>query len=350
MSLHLPERALADLLADILAAAGASAGHARTVADNLARAEVLGHGSHGARLVNVYVDRLRAGAVDGAAEPVILRADGPILRIDGRRTFGQVVGAFSAEAGIAAAKRHGIAAVMVENSGHLGRNGAWPEMAAEAGIASLHFANSSNALAVVPFGGIEPLLGTNPAAFGIPAPDGRHVILDFASSELSMNTVKRLAETGGLLPAGSAVRRDGTPTQAPADVIDGLAALTAFGGFKGYGLAVLVEIFAGVIAGGEAQGTEAVPVNNMFSIYADIARLTDGERYGARLEAFLERLRTGTPRPGAGAIPVPGDRARGFRERHDAHGIPIDPALRGILLGAAERAGVSAAARAGWGM
>src|SRR5690606_223531 len=105
------------------------------------------------------------------ARPAIVEDRGAILRIDGRRGFGAVAGGFAAREGAARARRHGICAVALTGAGHLGRNGLWPEIAAAAGVVSLHIVNAPGApSSIVPPGTAMPRLTSNPVAFGAPRP------------------------------------------------------------------------------------------------------------------------------------------------------------------------------------
>src|SRR3546814_4852275 len=110
-------------------------------------------------------------------------------------------------------------------------------------------------------------------------------------------------------------------------------------------MAVFAEIFAGIIAGGDATGRGT---NAMLSIYIDVARVSDLETYNARLSAFLAELRSTPPVSGHASVLVPGDRSRLARGRHTSCGLPLPPALRRSLIAAAERAGMGEASRARW--
>src|SRR3546814_5148528 len=229
-------------------------------------------------------------------------------------------------AGIVRARRHGLCLVAIENASHLGRNAKWPELAARQGIASIHFGHGFGAApSVAPYGGATPKLRTSPIALGAPVTGGDPIILDFSVAEISMNSVKLAAETGRRLPAGAAIRRDGSPTDDPSTVLNDLAALVPFGGFKGYGMAVFAEIFAGIIAGGDATGRGT---NAMLSIYIDVARVSDLETYNDRLSGFLAELRSTPPVSGHASVLVPGDRSRLARGRNTACGRPLPPADR----------------------
>jgi uncharacterized oxidoreductase len=324
----------------ILAKAGADGDIAMEVAENLVDAEASGHASHGLRLLALYMERLVSGGISGTARPRILSVDGPIVRIEGEGAFGQVVGTFAARHGIAQAKQHGIAAVTVSNSGHFGRNGRWPELATERGVASLHFINAPGAASsVAPPGGSQARLTSNPVAFGAPRRGGAPVIVDFATGDFSVNAVKLVQERGEKLPRASILQEDGTLTDDPAAFFASRAMLP-FGGFKGFGLAVFVEILAGALTGGHCHkgDGQAGPANNMLSLYLDVARLADIGTYEREVEAFLTWLGSGE---GQGQAVIPGTRSRMAREKARQSGLAIHPALRQLLLATAAKLSVA---------
>lgn len=324
----------------LLITAGADDDIALEVAENLVDAEASGHASHGLRLVALYVERLRSDKMSGKARPRIHSVDGPIIRIEGEGAFGQVVGAFAARHGIAQARQHGLAAVMVSHSGHFGRNGRWPELAAAHGLASLHFINAPGApSSVIPPGGRQARLTSNPIALGAPRRGGAPVIIDFATGDFSVNAVKLAHERGERLPRASILAADGTLTDDPA-VFLGSRAMLPFGGFKGFGLAVFVEILAGALTGGGCHTGDgkAGPANNMLSLYLDAARLAGAEAYEREVEAFLDWL--GSAEGGMPAA-IPGTRSRMAREEARRSGIAVHPALRQLLLATAESLSVA---------
>jgi uncharacterized oxidoreductase len=284
--------------------------------------------------------------VDGSASPEIVGDTGALVRIDGRGGYGQVAGSFAARLGSARARVHGVCLLTIENAGHFGRNALWPEMAAAEGVASIHFGHGfGSAPLVAPHGGTSARLRTSPLAFGAPGPDGQPIVLDFSVAALSFNSVKVLAERGERLPAGAAIAPDGSPTDDPRLVLDGIAALLPFGGFKGYGLAVFAEIFAGILG---AHGATAAGTNAMLSIYFDVAGIADGAAYHARLAALVASLRETPVAPGSPGVMAPGDRSRRARSEAAAHGLSITPALRRSLEAAADRAAVPLAVRRQW--
>lgn len=330
----------AEAAALLLEKAGAEGDLAAEVARNLVDAEMCGHASHGLRLVAPFVERLLKDKASGHARPRLRSVEGPIVKIDGQGAFGQVVGAFAARQGIAQARTHGIAAVAVSGSGHFGRNGMWPELAADAGVASLHFINAPGApSSVVPPGGQVARLTSNPTAFGLPRRSGDHVIVDFATGDFSVNAIKLARERGEKLPRASIMKEDGTLSDDPAAFLESASrAMLPFGGFKGFGLAVIVEILAGALTGGSCHsGNDRLgSANNMLSIYIDITRLVSPDAYEREADAFLHWLHSGNAE-----VTLPGTRSRKARESARHSGVVIHPALRQTLIATASRLSVT---------
>lgn len=323
--MRLPRAYLVGSAALILERAGADPEIAAEVAASLVEADLRGHASHGVRLIGLYVERLRSGAVSGTARPRLTFDSGPLIAIDGGLAFGQVVGAFAARRGVEAAKTHGVAAVAVSGSGHFGRNGEWAEIAAARGIASLHFINAPNSPSTIAPPGIrEARLTSNPIAMGAPHPDG-DIILDFAVAEIAVNAIKLAAERGERLPIPCVFDDRGELTDDPAAFLHSPSrAMPAFGGFKGYGLGVFAEIFAGAIAGGtvNAGRPEGPPVNNMLSFYLDPAAFRPFDAYAEAMRQLAAWL--GRPDAGGNEAPVPGDRSRARREKGIGEGVEVD--------------------------
>jgi uncharacterized oxidoreductase len=336
---------LALVTAAILENAGASPDIARAVAEHLAEANLCGRASHGVRLLNMYIRRLKSGEVSGTATPAIANDGGAVVRVDGNRLFGQLVGDFSVDVGVERARRHGVCLVLVQNAGHMGRNARWPERAARQGVASAHFVHGfAKDASVVPFGSSEAKLRTSPIALGAPSRNGEDVILDFSVAEISGNTVRMALERNERLPTKALLDQHGQPSDDPALFASGMAALLPFGGFKGYGLAVFAQIFGGIVGGANAR---ELGTNAMLSVYFDVARAVDPETYYSELETFLDSLRFARPQPGMPAVAVPGDRSRDYRARMERDGIPLGT-VQADLVRAAGLVGTTADLRNGW--
>jgi uncharacterized oxidoreductase len=177
---HIFHQSLLDFSKAIFRAAGSSREEAEIVATHLVESNLLGHDSHGVIRISKYVEWARDGRVAINRHAVLAVDHGALAVIDGQFGYGQVIGKEAMEIAAERAKAHGMAAVAIRNSGHLGRVGAWAEQLAARGLTSIHFVNTSGfGILVAPFGGSDRRLSANPIAAGVPNKDGRPVILDW---------------------------------------------------------------------------------------------------------------------------------------------------------------------------
>jgi len=170
------------LIGEIFAAAGCSAPECERIARRLVAANLTGHDSHGVVRTQLYVESLAHGAqVADVTVELLVDADAFAL-VDGHYGMGQTVGEQAVQLGIDKARACGVSVIGLRHAGHLGRIGDWAQMAAEAGLVSLHFVNVAASRLVAPFGAVERRMGTNPVAIGVPRSDGPPLLLDFATS------------------------------------------------------------------------------------------------------------------------------------------------------------------------
>src|SRR5205823_14745454 len=187
---------LIDFVTEVFAHADSSAEEARRIATYLTTANLTGHDSHGVIRVPVYIRWKKMGSVvpDQTVEVVL---DTPSLAVvDGKFGYGQTVTPQAVRIGIEKCKASGLAAVALRSAGHIGRVGDWAEMAAAAGLVSVHFVNAAGSVLVAPFGGVERRFSTAPFCVGIPRPGSEPVILDFATSVVAEGKVL-VASRGG---------------------------------------------------------------------------------------------------------------------------------------------------------
>ncbi len=227
------------------------------IAECLLDADLSGHPSHGVYRVKEYYHACRNGQVDPRATPRIVAEKSPAtLMIDGSGGFGQIVGRYAADAVSKRAAEHGMAAAAVFHSGHVGRLADHVRFLAERGQIGLMTANDAGANLVVPRpGGRVGRLGTNPFAFAVPRKVAPHLVMDFATSETSY----------GSLVVG---RRRSGGTSETSGAYDNL--LPSFGGYKGFGLSLLVEILSGVLTtAGWSTGAEREEAQGSFIMAID---------------------------------------------------------------------------------
>lgn len=326
------------VVSDILEAGGCVRDVADEVADDLVDAELAGHSSHGIRQLDLYLGRLKSGAVDGRARPSVASESGGIVRISGNRAFGQISAAYGARVGAERALANGVCAVAIDGCGHLGRNGHWAEIAAKRGVASLHFGQGiGSAGPVAPYGGREGRLNTNPMAFGFPGDGQGDVIFDCSTAEVAGSRIKQALERGERLDDACLVTADGLRSDDPADFVKRGAAVVTFGGFKGYAISVFSELFSAVLATG---GNPKPETNSLFSIYVSVQEFLAIGDFRDRLAGFRDRIESTPPAQGHERVVLPGERSRQARADRESNGVPVDAILYRQLADAASQVGI----------
>lgn len=345
-----PSSIVETFIQTIFVAAGSEPSEAKTIASHLVDASLMGHDSHGVIRVSKYIDWLRAGQVRPNRHARIARDRGALVVVDGEFGFGQVIGKEAMEIAAARAGVHGMATVAIRNSGHLGRIGAWPEMLAERGLASIHFVNTSGfGILVAPFGGADRRLSANPIAAGVPTKSGRPVILDIATSVIAEGKIQVARNKGEHLPPGLVLDGHGRPTTDP-DVFYASppGAILPFGGHKGSGLSFFCEILAGSLTGGRASNpntpTAERLVNNMLSLAFDPSAFGDPETFADDVTRLVEWVKASPPIAPDGRVLLPGEIEGDMRRERMAKGLPIDDATWRAICAVAASFGVSAPA------
>jgi ureidoglycolate dehydrogenase (NAD+) len=229
----------------------------------------------------------------------------------------------------------------VNHGNHFGAIAPYCWLAAQENFATLIGSNASTTVA--PTGGRAERLGNNPLAIGVPRPGGDPVILDMAMSVVARGKIRAALKRNEPIPAAWATDRDGRPTTDPRAALDGF--LMPFGGYKGYGLAVMVDLFAGVLSGGayltqvKSWLDEPDAPGNLghFFIALDCSRLGSAEWLAARVSDFAAILHD-TPRADP-AVPVrlPGEIEMERLARQRREGIPVDDEVLRALEGFAAR-------------
>ena len=309
--------------------AGSSQREAQLVADHLVLANLSGHDSHGVGMIPRYIRSLKEGELQLNRHAEIVRDAGAVLTIDGGRGFGQVVAQEAMAHGIARAKGLGICAVGLRNAHHIGRIGHWAEQCAQQGLVSFHFVNVAGDPLVAPFGGIDARFGTNPFCAAFPRTGKAPLVLDFATSRIAYGKTRVAYNKGLQVPADCLIDHEGKPTLNP-NVMheEPRGSLLTFGGYKGYGLAAMCEIFGGALSGGFTTRastlvkTSAI-INCMLSVIID-PKAFDAPNAEAEAEAFVEWVKASPLADGLGEIYVPGEPEQGLRAERGANGIPVD--------------------------
>jgi LDH2 family malate/lactate/ureidoglycolate dehydrogenase len=316
------------LIEAALARLGVPAAEGHVQATALVEADLRGHASHGLRRLPTLAARITSGVVVPGAVTTLDWVTGAVLRADGHGGLGPVVAGRAAAALTERVRRTGVAVAAIRGANHLGILAPYVEQLSRQGLTVL-MTTSSEALVHASHGN-KAIVGTNPLAIGIPAP-GNPVVLDMATGLVSMGKIIDYAARGEPLPAGWAVDAAGQPTTDAAAAARG-GAIAPFGGGKGYGLGLslelLVAILTGTALGTAVRGTldtDQPATKGDLIIAFDTGQFGDLAVIGGRVAAYLDEVR-GTAAPGE-AVLIPGDRARADRARRLAGGIEIPDEL-----------------------
>jgi uncharacterized oxidoreductase len=344
-----PDR-LRRLTATIIARGGSEAAEADLVAGHLVDANLAGHDSHGVSLIPHYVRHLQEGLVVPNTTAKVLKDDGAFLMFDGQRGFGRRVAGEAMAAAIARARESGVAVMTLANSHHVGRVGAYGELASAAGLVSLHFVNVADHRGLVaPFRGSDSRFSTNPVCIGMPGTATQPpLLLDMATSGVAMGKVLVAKLAGKRLPEGNLIDAHGTPTTDPEVMYqEPRGSLLPFGAHKGYALAVLTELLAGAMSGGGTiqpdNPRRGGIVNNMFSIVVDPDRLAGVDWMRREIDGFVGYVKASPAADAAKPILVPGDPERLSREERQRAGIPLDEGTWESVVTAGEAMGLTRA-------
>ena len=236
---------LTDICVKLIKETGADEESSNTVANNLIKANLAGHDSHGVIYLPRLLERI-PDKINPKAKPIIKNDTGNIVLVDGKWSFGQVATKYSMNIAIEKGIKHGLSMVGICNSNHIGRLGEYALMAAEKGLIGFITVNSDPK--VVPWNGLEKRIGTNPICYAIPRSTSKPILLDMATSIVAGGKIRLKMNTGEPIEEGWILDKEGNPSNDPLDyILDG--AILPFGGYKGYGLGVIVDVLAGILTG-----------------------------------------------------------------------------------------------------
>jgi LDH2 family malate/lactate/ureidoglycolate dehydrogenase len=321
------------VIVGVLGALGVPAADASGVAEVLVEADLTGVDSHGVHLLAMYATRLRSGQIIADATIDVVRDDGSTVVLDAGLGIGQIAGLAAADTLIERARTHGVATVSVREATHLGAIGVYSRRIADAGIICLCVQNGPTI--VPPYGGVTPLFSTNPISYAFPT--GRHptIVYDIATTAVAGNRLLLAKKRGdATIPEGWACDEQGRPTTdtAAASVWN----LQWFGGHKGYGLGLFVELLAGVLTGASygrsEQGASKVHGRDRVSkgftfIGLDPERFMGLAALRRRTDELIDDIVGSQRAQGVERIVVPGMFEAERRAERLANGIPLSSHL-----------------------
>jgi LDH2 family malate/lactate/ureidoglycolate dehydrogenase len=323
----IPEPELINLAARALARGGMRPPEAALTAKVLVLADMFGVRTHGISRVAQYLDRVRLGGIDARAEVQVARMAPGLSMVDGRNGIGPLVGMKALEAAMQSAREVGIGAAFARGSNHFGPILPYAYLAAREGFASIIASNATTTIA--PWGGKDTRVGNNPMGIGMPNPGGDPIILDIALSVAARAKIRKLLQQGQPMPEGWAADADGRPTTDPAKGLEGF--LLPVGGHKGYGLAVMVDLLAGLLSGAaylthvQAWDKNPEAAQNLGHVFIliDTAKLHAADWMRERMADFGAILRSTPAADPAQPVMAPGDREMALHAKASREGVSV---------------------------
>jgi L-2-hydroxycarboxylate dehydrogenase (NAD+) len=348
-SVRVPVDRLVGFMIDALRAMEIPPDDARIIADVLITSDLWGIRSHGVAHLKMYHERMLAGLQLPASAWMVVRDTPSTAVIDGGNGMGMVIATRAMQMAIDKARQCGLGAVAVRNSSHYGIAGYYALMAVKQGMVGLSFTNAHPSIA--PTFGVEPLLGTNPIAVGIPTDEPFPFLFDAATAIIPRGKIEVMARAGKPLPEGWVVAHDGTPATESSGLIAqmnrGLAALLPLGGMgellgghKGYGLATVVEIFSAAFQSGtflsglhdtDSEGNPQFLRIGHFFLAIDVERFVPLEEFRRTAGNIVRELRGSRRAPGQERIYTAGEKEYENALRVQAEGVEIAPGVQKAL-------------------
>jgi LDH2 family malate/lactate/ureidoglycolate dehydrogenase len=344
---RIPAATLRAFLADVFRACGFPDADAATVVGAMLAADLTGADAHGIfRLAN-YVRQIRSGGMNPKAKPTVVERSAATALVDGEQGMGHVVMTYAANLAVELARASGVGWVGARRSNHAGAGATYAEIPLAHGMVGIYGAASSvNHMA--PWGGTEPLLGTNPIAIAIPTGAEAPVVLDIATSLASNGAIRTYELNGRPMPEGWVQdRKDGAPITDPARINEGT--YLPMGGYKGSGLSIIIGLLAGPLNGAwfgrDIRDFAAPPGGYLnigqFVIALDVARFVPPDLFKAEVDRHIREL-TGSRRlPGVDGIRMPGQGRVARRAEREQNGVPLHPTLVAQVDAVAKSLGVA---------
>jgi LDH2 family malate/lactate/ureidoglycolate dehydrogenase len=323
---------LEGFITEALERVGLTKPDSRQVAGLMTEADLQGSDGHGIIRLPQYVRRIQAGGINTRPKIRLIHETPSAALVDGDNGMGHLAVTFATRLAIDKATAAGVAWVGTRNSNHAGPASLYARMPLERDMVSLYFA-VGNANHLPPWGGTTMLLSTNPIAVAIPAAGEPPIVLDMATTVAAYGKVKARAKRGEAMPEGWMIDRQGKPITDPKRAEEGF--LLPIGGYKGYGLALVIGLLAGTL-NGAAMGKDVIdfnknhttPTNTGQSILViDPRAFGDLEIFKAAVSHLIREIRDSERLPNVERIWLPGEQSHLKRERYAREGVPIASGL-----------------------
>lgn len=285
-----------DVTSKTLHACGVDEKSIKVILDTIHYANRRGVPTHGVGRLPLYVKKIKAGNFNPKDEVEVLMNSEAVALLDAHGGFGQVAANYAMEMCIEKAKKYGIAIVGVRNSNNFGTAGYFGDIAAQNDMAAIIFANASPAIA--PTGGKKTIFGTNPLCYAFPGNKEKNpVILDMATTIVARGKIRLAAKNNEKIPLDWAIGPDGQATDDPNEAL--LGSLLPVGGYKGYGLSLFVDLFAGLLTGSAYAGNvkplskmDVASDNGHLFIVFDVKRFLTEEELEEKINVFYNSVKS----------------------------------------------------------
>ena len=306
----IPHKTMEAFGAAILGASGLPADQAQIASHHLVESNLMGHDSHGVIRIPNYSASIRKGDLKPVGGQTTVRETPASLVWDANRSFGIVLCYSAMQEAVERAKKHTFGAVAVHRSGHIGRLGAYPPMAAQEDCIGVVMLNGG-ARFTAPFGGVGRRLPPNPIAISVPVENGAPLMLDITTSVAAGGKVEVNRARGKLLPDGWLVDAEGNTVNDPNRFWeDGVAMLPVGGevGYKGYGLAMMIDAIAGGLSWAGCSAAEPTRGGSGYLALAiRIDAFIDPDEFKRETRTLVDWVKSSPTMPGVKQIYVPGE-------------------------------------------
>ena len=342
MAVNITSNQLTRLASDILRAAGARKDEAELVADNLVEANLRGHDTHGIVRLPRYVGEIQRGEINTSAQVRVTQDRPATLLVDADWGFGQVAANTTVDLLVEKARNQGMASAGVFHCNDVARLGSYTTRIAESGMVGLMTVNDGGGSPhVAPWGGIQPLLSTNPLSFAVPLDDAAPICIDMSTSMSAASRISLTMKRGEQVPPGLILNAEGKTSSDPGDLFaDPPGSLLPLGaplaGHKGFALSLIVDILSGALAGAGCSGADSRETQGLFLLVIHIEAFTPRDLFQDRVGQLIERIKANPRAQGVDEIRIPGEQAARERTKRLESGIEVQDSVWGEIIAAAE--------------
>ena len=356
---HLPVETVENFIRDAFIKLGVPADDAKLCSEVLIASDLRGIQSHGIGRLRYYYDRIISGRHKAVTNIQVIRESPTTVVLDGQHGMGMIVARRAMQLAIEKARDYGMGSAAVRNSTHFGIAGYYPMMAVKEGMVGMAVTNASPSMA--PIFGVQPMMGTNPIAFGAPTDEAFPFLFDAATPIIQVGKIEVYEREEKKMPVGWVVDENNQPMLDPSEAMNarvrGKACLLPLGGegellggHKGYGLGTMVEVLSASLQSGSflthtlgknPDGTDRPNCIGHFFMAMNIEAFTDLEDFKKTTGDLLRELRASRKAPGKTRIYTAGEKEYENEKRVRAEGVPIVPNLQKDLLFIKKELGLS---------